>query len=336
MKTQEWILVGGDTLLGKEVRDLLAERELPVHLRLCSSGSDERVLTEDEGELSVMEPLSADLLKSASVVLLAGTPAASKAAVAMAAGMKQSPAFIDLTGELEGLAESRLRAPVLEPGGEEYPAGTIHSIAHPAAAALARLLILIHRHHPVHQAVVTVIEPASARGQSGIEELHKQSISLFSFHTLPKDVYDTQVSFNLLPRYGDEAKLPLSGSETRIEKHIASLLGPHGVPLPSLRLIHAPVFHGYCQSIWLEFESRPAVQLIEKLLEEAGVDVRKPEHEPASNAGVAGQSGITVSDVAHDRGNPRSLWIWAASDNLRGIAENAILAAGMLARKGVR
>jgi aspartate-semialdehyde dehydrogenase len=51
---------------------------------------------------------------------------------------------------------------------------------------------------------------------------------------------------------------------------------------------------------------------------------------------VAGQSGITVSDVAHDRGNPRSLWIWAASDNLRGIAENAILAAGMLARKDVR
>lgn len=336
MKQQEWILVGGDTLLGKEVRDLVAERDLPVHLRLCSSGVEERVLTAEEGELSVMDPLSPDLLKSASVVLLAGASETSKSALAMASGMKNSPAFIDLAGDLEQLAEARLRSPLLEKGNEEFPAGTIHTIAHPAAAVLARLLLLIHRHHPLRHAVVTIVEPASARGQSGIDELHKQTISLFAFQGMPKAVFDTQVSFNLLPRYGDEAKTPLSGSENRIEKHLASLLGPHGVPLPSLRLIHGPVFHGYCQSIWLEFESRPAPQVVEKLLESEGVDVRKHEHEPASNAGVAGQSGITVSDIGDDRNNPRGLWIWSASDNLRGIAENAIMTAGMLARKGVR
>lgn len=330
---QNWILVGGDSLTGREIRDLLASRELPVVLRLCSTAGDERILTEEEGELAVIEPLDPDMLSDADVLLLAGSEKSSKLALALRKPLKRRPVVIDLTGSCENLSEARLRAPVLDADAAGFPEETIHTIVHPAASALARLLVLVHSAQPFRHSVVTIFEPASARGQKGVEELHRQTASLFSFQSLPREVFDTQASFNLLPRLGSEAAESLADGELRIEKHLASLLGPRGIPLPSIRLIQAPVFHGYCQSVWIEFETRPPVQFIEKTLAEGGVDVRGAELEPASNTGVAGQSGLTVSDILDDRTRSHGLWLWLASDNLRTTAENAILAAAMAARK---
>lgn len=336
MTEQMWILIGGDTLLGKEVRDLLSERRFPLKLALCSAGAEESVLTEEEGELSVMKPLKAIDLEEAAVILLAGTAQSSQAALAMARKLPHRPVFVDLRGDLEDLPESRMRAPALEAAEPDYAADIIHTIVHPAASALARLLITLNTHRPIRRAVVTIFEPVSARGKAGVEELHRQTVSLFSFQAMPKEVFDAQASFNLLPRYGEDAPQSLSAVEHRIERHLASLLGPRDLPLPSIRLVHAPVFHGYCQSVWVEFAERPAAQEVEKWLESEGVDVRRANLEPASNTTVAGQSGITVSDIAPDRGDPFALWLWLASDNLRTTAESAVLAAGLATRQGAR
>jgi aspartate-semialdehyde dehydrogenase len=73
---------------------------------------------------------------------------------------------------------------------------------------------------------------------------------------------------------------------------------------------------------------------MEKLLEDSGVDVRRADVEPVSNADIAGQSGIAVSDIAEDRGSARGMWFWLGSDNVLTHAENALLTAGMLSRKG--
>ncbi len=43
----------------------------------------------------------------------------------------------------------------------------------------------------------------------GVEELQQQTVSLLSFKSLPKAVFDNQLSFNLLARYGEEAPRPL-------------------------------------------------------------------------------------------------------------------------------
>ena len=51
-------------------------------------------------------------------------------------------------------------------------------------------------------------------------------------------------------------------------------------------------------------------QAISKALAEAGFEVRDNEVEPGTNSGVAGQSGITVSDVAADRTNEKAVWLW--------------------------
>ena len=79
----------------------------------------------------------------------------------------------------------------------------------------------------------------------------------------------------MLARYGEEALEPLEGIEQRMERHLASLLTAWpGIPMPSLRLIQAPVFHGHSFSAWVEFEENPGADALAKALAESGLDVR--------------------------------------------------------------
>ena len=52
-----------------------------------------------------------------------------------------------------------------------------------------------------------MMEPASEYGRAAMDELHQQTVNLLSFQTLPREQYDTQVAFNLLPELGEGAKV---------------------------------------------------------------------------------------------------------------------------------
>ena len=120
----------------------------------------------------------------------------------------------------------------------------------------------------------------------------------------------------------------------RIERHLASLLGlpgdGEGAPMPSLRLIQAPVFHGYTFSAWVEFEENPGLEAIENGLAFGAIDVRSGELDPPNNVGQAGQNGISIGAIAPDRNEPEACWFWLAADNLRLAAENAVMVARQL------
>lgn len=332
MTRAKWILTGGDTLAGREVRDYVAEHQLPVHLVLAGGTPAERVLAGGDEEIAVMEPLSAELLQDAAALFLAAPREETLAACELARTLPHPPALIDLTGAFEYDPAAAVRAPMLEAAPPLMPAGAVHIVAHAAASGLGRLLDLIHARHPVRHAVATLLEPVSVHGARGVDELHKQTLSLFNFQTPPKDLFDTQASFNLLPRFGPDAAVQPGGSEARIERHLARLLPPRRVPVPSVRVLHAPVFHGYAASVWIDFEQRPALVFLEKELEQAGLDVRLAGMETASNTGVAGQSGITVSDLAEDPRHGSGLWLWMMLDNLRTTAETAVLIAAAASR----
>jgi aspartate-semialdehyde dehydrogenase len=187
---------------------------------------------------------------------------------------------------------------------------------------------------PIQRAVVQIFAPASEHGTKGVTELQDQTVSLLSFKSLPKAVFDTQASFSLLARYGEEAPSSLEDAELRIDRHLTTLLSlpgaGTGVPLPSLRLIQAPVFHGYSMSAWVEFEENPEMEAVESALSGRFIDVRGEGFEPPTNVGQAGQSGIAVGAIAPDRNEPNAWWFWIVTDNLRLAAENAIEVARQL------
>ena len=334
MANVTFALVGSDSLLGREIRDVASATKPEVRLRLIAADEEQPgTLTRVGDEPAVVEFLQADSLAGVRGVFLAGSAASGLKALKL---VRAGTPVIDLTGLAEDRPDARLRAPMIESGaGATASAAAIHVVAHPAAIALALFLRRLQAHHPIRRSVVLVLAPASEHGSPGITELQHQTISLLSFKPLPQVVFDAQSAFNLLARYGDEAPVKLEDSELRIERHLASLLSlashapgaAKAAPMPSLRVIQAPVFHGYTFSAWVEFEDRPELDPLEASLAAAAIEVRGAAFEPPTNVGQAGQSGITVGAISPDRNHPQACWFWIVSDNLRLSAENAVAVA---------
>ncbi|MGA3242064.1 MAG: Asd/ArgC dimerization domain-containing protein [Bryobacteraceae bacterium] len=341
-------LVGSESLLGREIRDLAATAEPQLHLRLIAADEEKSgTLTRLGDEPAVVEELDPDTLSSARAVLLAGSAESSRKALEFA-GDAPDFAIVDLTFVAEERPDARLRAPMIEIGMvefgmAEFPGelpqdapddGAVHVIAHPAAIALALFLRRLQVHDPIRRSVIQIFAPASEHGVKGVEELQNQTVSLLSFKSLPQSVFDAQIGFTMLAKYGQEAPVALDESELRIERHLATLLGlpgdGEGAPMPSLRLIQAPVFHGYSFSAWVEFEENPGVEALENGLAIPPVDVRPGELDPPNNVGQAGQSGISIGAIAPDRNQPEACWFWLTADNLRLAAENAVMVARQL------
>jgi aspartate-semialdehyde dehydrogenase len=319
-------VVGGDTLMARELRDRLEDLKPPPRVQLISAAvNGSPVLSKEDDEAIVMVPLTPESLEGASAAFLAGSHASSRRVLKLNAS--DGPRLIDLTGALEDQPQARLRAPLTEPTGSREPSVTaVEVIAHPAAIALTSLLSHIAKFAAIRQVIAHVIEPASERGQRGLDELQQQTAAVLSFQKLKTDVFDTQLAFNLLAQYGEEAIEPLDGIEQRVERNLASLLAAYpSIPMPSLRLIQGPVFHGHSFSLWMEFDKNPGAEALASGLSSAGVDVR-PDESP-SNAGIAGQSGLSVGAIAADRNHPRAVWLWMVADNLRLTAENAVAVA---------
>jgi aspartate-semialdehyde dehydrogenase len=326
-RTNTWALVGSESLLGRELRDLIAVGHVPVDLKLISEDPEKAGgLTEQGGEPALVWGLEEPTMREAPVVLLAGSAESTLRALDLRA---ETPGTIDLTHAAEDHPRSFIRAPFVEPAGFRAPEDAVHSIAHPAAIAIAMVLPRLHAQFPVERSVIQIFEPASERGTSGVEELQQQTEGLLSFKSMPKKIFDAQLSFNMLAQYGEDAPSTLESVELRIERHLATLLsrgaGPHAAPpMPSLRLVQAPVFHGYSLSLWVEFEENPGVEAVESALTDARIDVRRSDLEPPTAVGMAGQDGVAVGAVAMDRNAPQACWCWLVADNLRLAAENAV------------
>ncbi|MEO8596623.1 MAG: Asd/ArgC dimerization domain-containing protein [Candidatus Solibacter sp.] len=328
-------LVGSETLLSREIRDIVATQATELSLRLVASVDEESgALTRLGDEPSVVNLLSAETLSEARAIILAGNLESSRRALELA-GDPPDAAIIDLTFAAEERPDARLRAPQIETEFDEDPADiAVHVIAHPAAIALALFLRRLHTNDAIRSAVIQVFVPASEHGTVAVHELQQQTVSLLSFKGMPKAVFDAQLSFNMLPRYGEEAPVSLEESELRIERHLATLLAlpgeGEGAPMPSLRVIQAPVFHGYSFSAWVEFENLPDIGALESSLSIDAIDVRGADLEPPTNVGQAGMGGIAVGAIAPDRNHPDAMWLWFVADNIRLAAENAVAVARQL------
>jgi aspartate-semialdehyde dehydrogenase len=306
-------LIGSDSLLGREIRDIVATSDADIGLRLVADSEEVAgALTRVGDEPAVVGGLTAESLDGVRAVFLAGSVEASHKALALLAE-DPGPTVIDLTGAAEERPDARLRAPLVESreeADEDRYDSVVQVIAHPAAIALALFLRRLHSIEAVRASVIQIFAPASEHGTEGVEELQGQTVSLLSFKKLPHAIFDTQLSFSMLAKYGEGAKVSLEETELRIERHLASLLalpGPgEGVPMPSLRLIQAPVFHGYSFGAWVEFESDPGMENLESGLVTGSIEVRGSDFEAPTNVGQAGQSGIAVGAISPDRNRPEA------------------------------
>src|SRR5712691_10422078 len=166
-------------------------------------------------------------------------------------------AIVDLSFALEEEPEAVVRAPWIErqlgqvQTPELQPGPSV--VAHPAAIVMALLALRARKAGKVQRMIATVFEPASEHGQKGMDELHEQTVNLLSFQQMPKSVFDTQVAFNMVTRYGEQSVASLATIEHRVLKHYQQIAGKDA-QLPSLLLVQAPIFHGHAFAMHVEMK----------------------------------------------------------------------------------
>jgi aspartate-semialdehyde dehydrogenase len=326
-------IVGAATLKGRELKEVLSEHNFPAY--------DIRLLDDDESlgqvdsvgdEPTFIQTVLPEHMENVDFTFFTSDEAYTRNTWQMARDAGSD--IIDQSYALEGVDGVSLRAPWIERELGITPSidfgGAPVVIAHPAAMVLALLLLRIQKANPIKSAVVTAFEPASEHGRSGMDELHEQTINLLSFQQLPRNVFDVQVAFNLIDRFGEKSLPPLAAAEERILRHFRAIAADK-VVVPSLMLLQAPIFHGHAFSVYIETTTPMKLEEANDALAGSHIEIAQGFEDAPSNVNAAGQEQIQVA-LRKDPGHENGLWIWAASDNLRIDAAAAVeCAEGMIA-----
>lgn len=318
-------IVGAASLKGKEIAEMLNERKFPaVDIRLLDDDESLGQLESMGDEISFIQSVRAEQFDHVDFTFFAADADCTRktwkrARDAGSAIIDASAALEDEKGaSVRSLWVERERALVVPPELQPGPCVT----AHPVAIMLALLLLRAQKAGTVQRAVATIFEPASEHGQRGMDELHQQTVNLLSFQPLPKDVFDVQVAFNMVARYGQNSHPALDSVEARVMRHYQKIAG-ESAPQPSLLLLQAPTFHGHAVAVYVEMEKPEEVQRLSQALAGEHVTVIAEEEIPPSNVSSAGQPDILLS-LKNDPVQPNGIWIWAVADNLRISALTAV------------
>jgi aspartate-semialdehyde dehydrogenase len=326
-------IIGAATLKGRELKEALSETNFPSY--------DVRLLDDEESlgqvdsvgdEPTFIQTVLPEHLENVDFTFFTSDDAYTRNAWEMARHTGSD--IIDLSYALEGQEGVSLRAPWIERELGITPSidfgGAPVVIAHPAATVLALLMLRIQKASPIKSAVVTVFEPASEHGRRGMDELHEQTVNLLSFQQLPRNVFDVQVAFNLIDRFGEKSLPALASVEERILRHFRAIVD-NKVVVPSLMLLQAPIFHGHAFSVYIETTEAMKLQEANEALAGSHIEITQGFEDAPSNVNAAGQEQVQVS-LRKDPDHANGLWLWAASDNLRVEAVAAVeCAEGMIA-----
>jgi aspartate-semialdehyde dehydrogenase len=324
-------LFDATTLAAKGVKDHLAARSFPTaSVRMFTSSTDpEFNLTEFAGEPMLLAPPDFDTLGNLDVAFLCGTRQEGERYLDWAG--RAGFVAIDLTGASIGAGEVPLVNASVNP--EAVPPGPgVVAAPHAVAQMLSTLLAPVHRHCGLREAVIVVLQPASERGQEGIDELYRQSTSLMNFQEMPKEVFGRQLAFNLVP--GWLAEDPKCAAVTRadLERQVLRITGG-GYGL-ALQVIDAPVFHGHAVMAHLVLrEGKGSEDLLAAFrgMDDVSIGRRGDKVTPVERAGD-GQLLVTgVQPGLH----PSSFWLWAVADDLAGgRSRNAVRLAETILERG--
>jgi aspartate-semialdehyde dehydrogenase len=310
-KSPNVAIVGSTSLLGKELQDVLDARGLPVgRLALVETEEYAGLLQEFAGEIQITQVIAPNAFDDIDIAFFACSPEIMQSY--MASGAKFPELTIDLTqaGQsgtiyLQGISDTRL---LKSHGYFVNP--------HPAAIAIGRILSSLHNTFVVQSARVTLLEPASVRGNAGVDELQEQTVNLLNFQQVQSKVFTGQLAFNILSETEASAS-----TESRILDQLGAILG-RTVPKPAITALQVPVFHAhtYVMSVSL-LESPPIEDLLTHLARSSAFSVDKSVGGPSPVA-VVGSDRIHVGRVRFvDSGLYE---IFAVADNLRVAASNGV------------
>ena len=286
-KSPNIAIVGSTSLLGKEVQEVVEARGLPVgRLALLETEEYAGLLQEFAGEIQITQVISPNVFDDIDIAFFACSPEIMRAYVT--SGARFPDLTIDLTQAgregtvyLHGISDTRL----LRPHGY---------FVNPDAATITigRILSDLHNTFAVQSSTITLLQPASERGNAGVDELQEQTVNLLNFQQLQNNVFSGQLAFNIL------AEPEISGqTELRIGEQLELVLGKT-VPKPAITVLQVPVFHSQVVSITVELLATPAIDELTAHLElQPGFSKTAPDQDlrrlqpPAATRFISGACG---------------------------------------------
>ena len=305
-------IVGSTSLLGKELRQMLEDRGWPAgRLALLETEEYAGLLQEFAGDIEITQIISPQTLTDVDIAFFTCSPEIMRSYVA--SGAKFAELTIDLTQTDQ--AGILFLHGISDPGLLRRNAYYVNP--HPAAIVLGRILSDLHNKFVVQSAAVTVLQPASERGNAAVDELQEQTVNLLNFQHVGNKVFGGQLAFNILPEPETSAS-----TELRITEQLRDLLGST-FPRPMLTVVQAPVFHSHAFSIFVQLLGAPPVEEVMEHLGRNPCFSLDPSGQGPSPVGVIGTETIHVGRVQRlASGDVYALWVVA--DNLRISASNAI------------
>src|SRR5713226_8616591 len=228
-ESQRIVIAGASSLLGAELKSLLEEsRFAGWDLRLVDEEVAAGTLTEAGGEPAVIQPVEEGSFEKARFDFFTGSSDFTLANFEMA--HRTGAVIIDLSGHSIGFANTVVWYPGIEKLRKQTLPEKPNLAAVPSAAAegIVRLSLALQG-LGLQTLTATVLQSVSATGKNGIEELETQTKQLLTFQSPGKELFDVQMAFNSLDRYGPARQADSHGARLSLRNEVSACLREGGV-----------------------------------------------------------------------------------------------------------
>lgn len=325
MSTKNIAVIGATGNVGREVLNILSERNFPVGniFAVASNQSKHKQVSFGDDTLNVVT-IDEINFTDIDIAFFCTSAEVSKkyAEVAASAGA----VVIDKSSYFRMHDDVPLIVP--EVNGyllKDFKSGIIASpncCTIPIAVALYPLNLATK----IKRVVISTYQSVSGSGKDAMDELYHQTKAKFIFEDLPPQCFPKQIAFNLFPHIGNFREDNYTEEEYKITSEISKIMGNH--VKSTVSCVRLPVFVSHSMSVNVQFEQALDAQEAEEILSEAdGVIVFQSDNEEKYTCPVdaTGEDAVFVSRIRNDHSAAHALNMWIVSDNLRkGAALNAV------------
>ncbi len=330
------VVVGATGNVGREMLNILAEREFPVDeiAALASRRSLGTEVSFGDKTLTTQDLDRFDFSGWDMALFAVGSEATKQYAPRAA---KAGCVVIDNSSLYRYDADIPLIVPEVNPQAiHGYAKKNIIANPNCSTAQMVVALKPLHDRAKIKRVVVSTYQSVSGAGKDGMDELWDQTKAIYNpVDDKPPSKFTKQIAFNVIPHID----VFLDSGETREEwKMVAET---KKIVDPSIKVtatcVRVPVFVGHSEAINIEFEDHLDEDEAREILRTApGILVvdKREDGGYVTPVECVGDYATFVSRIRQDSTIDNGLNLWCVSDNLRkGAALNAVQIAELLGRE---
>jgi aspartate-semialdehyde dehydrogenase len=210
-------------------------------------------------------------------------------------------------------------------------------IANPncSTAQLVVALKPLHDRAKITRVVIATYQSVSGAGKEAMDELFAQTKSVFQLNEVESKQFPKRIAFNLIPQIDVFMEDGYTKEEWKMVVETKKILD-RKIKVTAT-CVRVPVFVGHSEVVNIEFENPITVDEARDILRNAPGCIVIDKHEPGGYVTpyeAAGEDATFISRIREDATVENGLSMWIVSDNLRkGAALNAIQIAECLIKR---